>query len=213
MPLNIGDRIGPFEVTGTLGAGGMGEVWRARDTRLDREVALKVLPETFAADPDRLARFEREAKLLAALNHPHIGGIHGLEELPAGDDAPDAPPVRTLVLELIEGETLAERIERGQISSGGGMAARWRGDGRELYYLDPDGMLMAVDIAVRDDDGTPVIEPGSPRALFDTELTPSPQLDQYRVTDDGERFLVHRSLGVPTPMTVVLNALARLEDR
>ena len=72
MALAIGTRIGAFEVTGSLGAGGMGEVYRARDTRLDREVALKILPESFAADPDRLMRFDREAKTLAALNHPHI---------------------------------------------------------------------------------------------------------------------------------------------
>ncbi len=80
MSLTIGDRLGPYAVTGELGAGGMGEVYRARDTKLDRDVALKVLPEAFIADPDRLARFEREAKVLASLNHPNIGHIYGLEE-------------------------------------------------------------------------------------------------------------------------------------
>ena len=79
MPLQTGTQIGVYEVTGKLGEGGMGEVYRARDTSLDRDVALKVLSEAFTADPDRLARFQREAKVLASLNHPNIGGIHGLE--------------------------------------------------------------------------------------------------------------------------------------
>ena len=106
MPLQPGTRLGQYEILSALGAGGMGEVWRARDTRLDRDVALKVLPEAFVADPERLARFQREAKVLASLNHPHIGGIHGLEE---------ADGVKALVLELVEGPTLADRIERGPI--------------------------------------------------------------------------------------------------
>src|SRR5262252_3243714 len=106
MPLGPGTRLGPYEITSAIGAGGMGEVYRARDPRLQRDVAIKVLPAAFATDPDRLARFEREAQLLAALNHPHIGGIHGLEV--DGD-------VRALVLEFIDGETLADRIARGPI--------------------------------------------------------------------------------------------------
>src|SRR5688572_8808377 len=106
MALAPGTRIGPYEILGSLGAGGMGEVYRALDGRLDRHVALKILPELFAADPDRLARFEREAKSLAALNHPNIAQLHGIEE---------AGGVRALVMELVEGETLAERIARGPI--------------------------------------------------------------------------------------------------
>jgi eukaryotic-like serine/threonine-protein kinase len=102
-------QIGSYQVLGKLGAGGMGEVYRARDLKLGREVAIKVLPEAFAADPDRLARFAREAQLLASLNHPNIAGIYGLEE---------SGPVRALVLELVPGETLAERIARGPIPSG-----------------------------------------------------------------------------------------------
>ena len=108
MPLQPGTRLGPYEVLSALGAGGMGEVSRARDRRLDRDVALKVLPEAFVADPERLARFEREAKVLASLNHPRIGGIHGLEE---------ADGVKALVLELVEGPTLADRIARGRSPS------------------------------------------------------------------------------------------------
>ena len=80
MPLNPGTTLGPYAVTAKIGEGGMGEVYRARDTTLDRDVAIKVLPDAFASDPERLARFEREAKVLASLNHPNIGYIHGLRE-------------------------------------------------------------------------------------------------------------------------------------
>src|SRR2546422_4933676 len=104
--LTPGARVGAFEVLSPLGAGGMGEVWRARDTRLGREVALKVLPNGLATDPDRLARLEREARLLAALNHPGIAAIHGIEQ---------ADGVPLLVLELVEGPTLAERLRRGPL--------------------------------------------------------------------------------------------------
>jgi Tol biopolymer transport system component len=103
MPLTAGTRLGPYEILGAIGAGGMGEVYRAHDTTLGRDVAIKILPRVFTSDPERLARFEREARMLAALNHPHIGAIYGLE---------DADGVRALVLELIEGETLADRIQR-----------------------------------------------------------------------------------------------------
>ena len=104
--LQPGTTLGPYEVTAKIGEGGMGEVYRARDTKLDRDVALKVLPEAFTSDPDRLARFEREAKVLASLNHPNIGSIYGLEE---------AEGVKALVLELVEEPTLADRIKQGPI--------------------------------------------------------------------------------------------------
>ena len=106
MSLGVGARLGHYNVTAKLGEGGMGEVWRATDTQLDRDVALKVLPEAFTSDPDRLARFEREAKVLASLNHPGIAAIYGIEEQ---DDT------RALVLELVEGPTLADRISKGPI--------------------------------------------------------------------------------------------------
>ena len=107
MALNVGDRLGHYDVTALIGQGGMGEVYRAKDTKLGRDVALKVLPDLFADDPERLARFQREARVLASLNHPNIASIYGLEE--SGD-------TRALVLELVEGPTLAERIARGAIS-------------------------------------------------------------------------------------------------
>ena len=106
MPLEPGTTLGSYHVTAKIGEGGMGEVYRARDTKLDRDVALKVLPQAFTDDPDRLARFEREAKVLASLNHPNIGHIYGLEE---------AEGQKALVLELVEGPTLADRIAQGPI--------------------------------------------------------------------------------------------------
>jgi len=104
LPLSPGTQLGPYEIVGPLGAGGMGEVYRARDARLSRDVAVKALPPGFAQDPERLARFEREARLLASLSHPNVAGIHGVE---------DVDGVPYLVLEFVEGETLAARLERG----------------------------------------------------------------------------------------------------
>ena len=98
-------RLGSYEILGTLGVGGMGEVYRARDTRLGREVALKVLPEEFATDAERMGRFEREAKLLASLNHPNIAAIYGFE-----DSSGTGVPACALIMELVEGQTLDERI-------------------------------------------------------------------------------------------------------
>jgi serine/threonine protein kinase len=106
MSLSAGDKLGPYEIRAPIGAGGMGEVYRAHDTRLNRDVALKVIPEVFAADSDRMSRFEREAKLLASLNHTNIAAIYGLEE---------STSTKALVMELVEGPTLADRIATGPI--------------------------------------------------------------------------------------------------
>ena len=106
MALTLGTRLGVYDITAPIGEGGMGQVFRARDTKLNRDVALKVLPDSFASDPDRLARFTREAQTLASLNHPHIAAIYGLEE---------SGGVSALVMELVEGEDLAQRIARGAI--------------------------------------------------------------------------------------------------
>jgi serine/threonine-protein kinase len=103
MSLAPGTRLGPYEIIAAIGAGGMGEVYRARDPRIGRDVALKVLPEAFANDEDRLARFKREAQVLGSLNHPHIAAIYGIEE-------------GALILELVDGPTLADRIAQGPLA-------------------------------------------------------------------------------------------------
>src|ERR1700739_1530187 len=103
MTLAAGTTLASYEITGAIGAGGMGEVYQAHDTKLGRDVAIKVLPEAFAHDPERLSRFQREAKMLAALNHPNIATIHGLEQ---------SNGTSYLVMELVSGETLAERVKR-----------------------------------------------------------------------------------------------------
>src|ERR671912_1560939 len=109
VTLSAGIRLGPYEITAQIGVGGMGEVYRATDTNLKRAVAIKVLPDSVAADPERLARFQREAEVLASLNHPNIAGIHGLERTEG---------TTALVMELVEGPTLADRIAQGPISVG-----------------------------------------------------------------------------------------------
>ena len=114
MALQPGTRVGVYEILSSLGAGGMGEVYRARDSRLQRDVALKVLPPAFTEDVDRVARFTREARVLASLNHPHIGTIYGFED---GD-------VPALVLELVDGETLHERLTRGPLPLADGAGRR-----------------------------------------------------------------------------------------
>src|SRR5215510_14193180 len=106
MSVDVGTRLGSLEITALLGKGGMGEVYRARDTKLKRDVAIKTLPDEFSHDTQRLSRFQREAEVLAALNHPNIAAIHDLRE---------ANGARYLVLELVEGETLQERLKRGPI--------------------------------------------------------------------------------------------------
>src|SRR6478672_629253 len=113
MALQAGTRLGNFEVLGPLGKGGMGEFYRARDMRLGRDVAIKVLPETFARDPTRLARFEREARVLASVNHPSIAAIYGVEDL---------EDTRCIVMELVPGETLAERLAHGALPLGESLA-------------------------------------------------------------------------------------------
>jgi eukaryotic-like serine/threonine-protein kinase len=106
MPLDVGTRVGAYEILAAIGSGGMGEVYRARDTKLSRDVALKILPDAFALDGERIARFRREAQVLASLNHPNIAAIYGFE---------DSGSTHALVLELVEGPTLADRIAKGPI--------------------------------------------------------------------------------------------------
>src|SRR6202140_5955573 len=106
MALLTGSQLGPYQIVAPLGVGGMGEVYRAHDSRLRREVAIKVVPDATPHDPDRMARFAREAQFLAALNHPNIGGIYGFEE---------SSTMLALVMELVEGPTLADRIAQGPV--------------------------------------------------------------------------------------------------
>src|SRR4030095_2415495 len=109
MPLAAGVCLGPYKILAAIGTGGMGEVYRARDAKLDRDVAIKVLPASFADDPERLARFDREAKVLASLNHAHIAQIYGLED-------------RAIVMELVDGGTLADRIGRACLKTASSLA-------------------------------------------------------------------------------------------
>src|SRR3954451_13705492 len=109
MSLSPGTRLGVYEVTAQIGEGGMGQVYRATDTKLKRDVAIKILPPSVAADLDRLARFQREAEVLASLNHPNIAGIYGLEE---------SGGMTALVMELVEGDDLSQRLARGAIPVG-----------------------------------------------------------------------------------------------
>src|SRR5437763_2997538 len=159
MPLGAGTRLGPYEIVSALGAGGMGEVYRARDTKLGRDVALKVLPELFASDPDRLARLHREAQVLASLNHPHIAQIYGLEE--SGE-------TRALVLELVEGPTLADRIARGPIPIDEALPiAKQIAEALEAAH--EQGIihrdLKPANIKVRDDGTVKVLDFGLAKAL------------------------------------------------
>ena len=167
MALAPGARRGPYEITASIGEGGMGEVYRARDTKLDRDVALKILPDAFARDPERLARFEREAKTLAALNHPHIAQIHGLEE---------SDGVRTLVLEFVDGPTLADRIAQRPIPIHEALTiARQIAEAleaaHELGIIHRD--LKPANIKVRTDGTVKVLDFGLAKALNPTPAGPA----------------------------------------
>jgi eukaryotic-like serine/threonine-protein kinase len=159
MALSVGSRLGPYEIVALLGAGGMGEVYRARDTNLNRDVAIKVLLPSVANDPDRLARFRREAQVLASLNHPNIAHIHGVQE---------SDGTRALVMELVEGPTLADRIAQGPISLDEALPiARQIAEAleaaheQEIVHRD----LKPANIKVRDDGTVKVLDFGLAKAL------------------------------------------------
>jgi serine/threonine protein kinase/Tol biopolymer transport system component len=159
VALSSGSRLGAYEILSPLGAGGMGEVYRAKDLRLNRQVALKVLPSAVASDPERLARFEREAQVLAALNHPHIAAIYGVE---------DSGGTPALVMELVEGETLAERIVRGAIPQAEALRlanqiAEALETAHEQGIIHRD--LKPANIKVRPDDTIKVLDFGLAKAL------------------------------------------------
>ena len=159
MALQVGFRLGHYDVTALIGEGGMGQVYQATDTKLNRQVALKILPEAFAGDPDRLARFEREAKVLASLNHPNIAAIHGLE---------DSEGTKALVLELVEGPTLADRIAQGPIPVDEALPiakqiAEALEAAHEAGVIHRD--LKPANIKVRDDGTVKVLDFGLAKAL------------------------------------------------
>jgi len=173
MPLANGSRLGSYEIAAAIGAGGMGEVYRARDSKLGRDVALKVLPQAFARDAERMARFQREAKVLASLNHPNIASIYGLE---------DSASTHALVMELVEGPTLADRIRAGPIPVNEAIRiARQIADA--LEYAHERGIvhrdLKPANIKVTPDDAVKVLDFGLAKALegeaasFDISTSPT----------------------------------------
>ena len=170
MTLTAGTHLGAYEVIGSLGAGGMGEVYRARDTRLTRDVALKIIPDAFSLDADRLARFQREAQVLASLNHPNIAAIYGLEE---------AAGVKALVLELVDGETLADRIARGPVPLDEALPLA-RQIAEALESAHEQGVihrdLKPANIKVREDGAVKVLDFGLAKILENDSLTGSSSL-------------------------------------
>jgi eukaryotic-like serine/threonine-protein kinase len=159
MPISAGDKLGPYEILTQIGAGGMGEVYRARDAKLGRDVALKVLPEAFARDAERMARFQREAEVLASLNHPNIASIYGLE---------DSGPTHALVMELVEGPTLADRIKSGPLPVDEAvLIAKQIADG--LEYVHERGIvhrdLKPANVKVSRDDAVKILDFGLAKAV------------------------------------------------
>jgi serine/threonine protein kinase len=148
MPLAPGSRLGPYDIVAPLGAGGMGEVYRARDARLKRDVAIKVLLEAVSRDPDRLARLQREAEALAAPNHPNVAQIYGLEDGPSGGAAFAAPHALALVMELVEGPTLADRLADGSGPGRGLPVDDVIGIGRQIAEAVEAGHEKASSIAI-----------------------------------------------------------------
>ena len=182
--LSSGTRLGAYQVIGAIGAGGMGEVYRARDAKLNRDVALKVLPQLFAVDPDRLARFKREAHVLASLNHPNIGAIYGLEE---------SNGLQALVLELIEGPTLADRLDDGPIPMDEAVPiARQIAEAleaaHEMGIVHRD--LKPANIKLRDDGAVKVLDFGLAKAAdpieaISSSATASPTITSPALTQMG----------------------------
>jgi serine/threonine-protein kinase len=189
MALTSGSELGPYEIVGAIGAGGMGEVYRALDRRLKRDVALKVLPDALAGDPDRVARFQREAELLATLTHPNIAAIFGLEV--GTTPGAGTRPTRALVMELVAGVSLADRIARGPIPADEALAlARQLVDALDYAHehgvlhrdlkpanisVTPDGQVKVLDFGLAKA-LTPGVEPVSAAAPEQTPTIASPAM-------------------------------------
>jgi hypothetical protein len=212
MPLGPGTRLGPYEIVAPLGAGGMGEVHKAKDTRLDRTVAIKVLPSQVSCDPALRERFEREARTIAALNHPHICTLHDVGRHDGTD---------FLVLEHLEGQTLADRLTKGalsvdqalqirseiyvrpfpevdagrwQVSSGGGSRPLWARNGQELFYVSPDGAIMRVGVE-RGASWTATIPAQAVKpGYFVAGGVNSPAGRSYDIAPDANRFLMIKEI-------------------
>ena len=188
MTLLPGTRLGPYEITASIGAGGMGEVFRARDTKLNRDVAIKVLPDVFAQDHERLARFTREAQTLASLNHPNIAAIYGVEEVPAASAS--SPGSRALVMELVEGEDLSAHIARGPMPIADALPiARQIAEALEAAH--EHGVvhrdLKPANIKVRTDGVVKVLDFGLAKAMDPTgtsnpDVSHSPTLTHHATT-------------------------------
>jgi serine/threonine protein kinase len=172
VALPIGARLGPYEIVAPIGAGGMGEVFRAKDTNLRRDVAIKVLPDTFAHDEERLARFEREARTLASLNHPNIAIIHGFES---------ANGIRAFIMELVDGPTLADRMAQGAVAVNETLViAKQIADALEAAH--EQGIvhrdLKPANIKIRPDGAVKVLDFGLRRPW--SRLTRSPRASRSR---------------------------------
>ena len=234
--LTSGTRLGPYQIASPIGAGGMGEVYKAKDTRLDRIVAIKVLPTELSHNEELPQRFEREARAVSSLNHPNICTL---------DDIGREGDVDFMVMEYLEGETRAGPARLGnedielepvfspdgnalayqsdetgaynvyvrplsssevptRVSPAGGSYPEWRQDDKELFYLRPDGTLMAV--ALEADSGF-----GEPTELFQIALRPTENYDLFDVAPNGERFLVLEQIGPQRSLTLIQNWPALLE--
>ena len=183
MRVEAGSQLGHYRIVELLGKGGMGEVWRGRDTTLDRDVAIKVLPELMARDPERVLRFEREAKLLASLNHPNMAAIHGFSE---------SDGIRFLVLEFVEGETLAQRLKSGPMPIEDALEAS-RQVAEALEAAHASGVihrdLKPGNVMVRPDGTVKVLDLGLAKALTDAPsdsvLADSPTITQAHTAPGG----------------------------
>jgi hypothetical protein len=192
MTLSAGSRLGPYEIVSPLGAGGMGEVYRAKDTRLERTVAIKVLPQQLSSSPEERQRFEREAKTISQLSHPHICALY---------DVGNQDGVEYLVMEYLEGETLSNRLLKGalpfdQVIRCGIEIA----DALDKAHRIACGAAV-MSVPVKTDAGN--FEPGSSVPLFRIDST---NLGGYDVSTDGQRFLTSSGTGLGSqPITVILN--------